>query len=435
MSNKLNVGVARAVITPEVGCNLYGYRDDIISTGVHDDLNATAFYFEQGKTKALMVSCDVAMIATPLYKRIVNEIEERLGIPKNNCVLSATHTHSGPNTGGMVGWGDLDDKYIENIFVPGILGAAEEAASSAVPVKVGYAYGDSKVGINRREMTVRSKEYTSLGQNEWGCYNPQMTVISFTDESDDNIGTIVHYGCHATAAGANTEITRDWPGIMVDRLEKVSGGITAFFNGPEGDVGPRLSNGGTTGRNDSDYVYEIGNVAAQDAVRIFKSISSYRDENIAVASGLLQPPMGERISLEEAKTQYDHFKQYTVNAGGAAANHYKQIVESYENGYEEVDHIEWGQTVLRIGDVAFASFPLELFAEIGLRVNKESHIPHVLSLAVTNGNECYFPTRDQLLRKGYETEMYEFYHIQPFGDHADYQLIMDTLENLKKISK
>ena len=85
--------------------------------------------------------------------------------------------------------------------------------------------------------------------------------------------------------------------------------------------------------------------------------------------------------------------------------------------------------------MAFASFPLELFSEIGLRINKESSIPHVLSLAVTNGCECYFPTRDQLLRKGYETEMYEFYHIQPFGDHADYKLIVDTLENLKKIGK
>lgn len=435
MCNKLNAGVARAVITPEIGCNLFGYRDDIISTGVHDDLNATAFYFEQDDIKALMVSCDVATIATPLYERIISEVEKQFGIPQNNCLLSATHTHSGPNTGGMVGWGGLDEKYIENIFIPGVMGAIEEAIESAGPVKVGYSCGDSKVGINRREMTIKSKEYTALGQNEWGCYNPKMTVVSFRDENGDNIGTMVHYGCHATAAGANTEISRDWPGIMVDQLEKVSGGISAFFNGPEGDVGPRLSNGGTTGRGDISYIYEIGNIAAQDAVRIFKSISSYRDENIAVASGLLQPPMGERISLEEAKTQYDRFKQYTVNAGGAAANHYKQIIESYENGYEEVDHIDFSQTVLRIGDVAFASFPLELFAEIGLRVDRESCIPHVLSLAVTNGIECYFPTRDQLLRKGYETEMYEFYHIQPFGDHADYQLIMDTLENLKKISK
>ena len=434
MNNKLYAGVARAVITPEVGCNLYGYRDDIISTAVLDDLNATAFYFEQEGTKALMISCDVATVRDS--KKITAEIEKKFNIPEDNCIISATHTHSGPNTGSTdSGWGVTDDNYLENTFIPGILGAVEEAIESAVPVTVGYAFGNSKVGINRREMKISSKEYTSLGQNEWGCYNPKMTVISFRDENGDNIGTMVHYGCHATAAGANTEITRDWPGVMVDQLEKVTGGIAAFFNGPEGDVGPRLSNGGTSGRGDISYIYEIGNVAAQDAIRIFKSISSYRDENLAVASGLLMPPMGERISLEEAKKQYEKFKQYTVNIGSKAKNHYKDIIESYENGYKEVDHIEWEQTVLRIGDVAFASFPLELFSEIGLRIDKESSIPHVLSLAVTNGIECYFPTRDQLLRKGYETEMYEFYHIQPFGDHADYKLIIDTLENLKKIEK
>ncbi len=50
---------------------------------------------------------------------------------------------------------------------------------------------------------------------------------------------------------------------MTDAVEKESGAITAFFNGPEGDVGPRLSNGRTVG--DLRHVHELGKMAAKDA--------------------------------------------------------------------------------------------------------------------------------------------------------------------------
>ena len=48
MSGKLLLGVARTDITPEVGCNLFGYSPDVISESVHDELRVTAFYFESG---------------------------------------------------------------------------------------------------------------------------------------------------------------------------------------------------------------------------------------------------------------------------------------------------------------------------------------------------------------------------------------------------
>ena len=53
---KLYLGVARECITPEVGGTLYGYRPDVFSTSVEDDLTATAFFFRQGDTQALMIS-------------------------------------------------------------------------------------------------------------------------------------------------------------------------------------------------------------------------------------------------------------------------------------------------------------------------------------------------------------------------------------------
>jgi len=92
-----------------------------------------------------------------------------------------------------------------------------------------------------------------------------MTVISFADEEGKVVANIVHYGMHGTCAGRNYEISRDWAGVMVDDVERVSGAITAFFNGAEGDVGPRLTNGLTTGNGDITYAERHGALAAHDA--------------------------------------------------------------------------------------------------------------------------------------------------------------------------
>ena len=123
---QLYLGVAREKITPQVGGQLYGYRPDVFSETVADDLTATAFYFQQGDTKAVMVSVEVCLINTQLAQDILARIEENYGIPKENGMLCATHTHSGPNTAGETGWGEIDRPYCDGIFVPQILSAVEK---------------------------------------------------------------------------------------------------------------------------------------------------------------------------------------------------------------------------------------------------------------------------------------------------------------------
>ena len=170
---QLYLGVAREVITPEIGGQLYGYRPDVFSETVEDDLTATAFYFKQGDTQALMLSLTVCLIQTELAQDILCLIEQKLGIPKGSCMLCATHTHSGPNTAGETGWGDIDRKYCEEIFIPAILSVVGKAISNIQSVKMGTANGTSFIGINRRELNDQNQ--IRFGQNPWGCSLPRRT--------------------------------------------------------------------------------------------------------------------------------------------------------------------------------------------------------------------------------------------------------------------
>lgn len=431
MMKDLMLGVAREIITPQIGGQLYGYAPDVFSEAVEDDLTVTAFYFRQGGVQALMISATVCLIRTDLAQSILARIEQQFSIPKKSCMLSATHTHSGPNLAGKTGWGEIDQAYCESIFMPKLMRCIEKAMADVQCVKMGVASGESLVGINRRELDKNNN--IRLGQNPWGCFNPRMTVLSFVNDAGQTVANMIHYGAHGTAAGKNHEISRDWSGIMVDTLEKQSGAITAFFNGPEGDVGPRLSNGQTVG--DISYVRELGGVAAQDAVRIYKNIFSYHPARLKVSEKKLTIPLKKRMDCDKAQQMLERYKHETINCSGMIRAHLEDVIRSYQAGAADAESMALSQTVIALGDVVFAAFPYELFSEIGMRIDGAFPQKSVLSLSNTNGSEGYFITQDAICRGGYEVSMFLYGHLQAFSDDADYHIMKETISHIEGMIK
>ena len=431
MSEALKLGVATKIITPEVGACLCGYQPNIVSKAVNDDLTATVFVFKQGDVSALMISFTLSGVHETIVDTIREKTEKTYGIPKNHCLIHSIHTHSGPNLLGGIGWGDIDEGYLNKIFYPAVWGVIDEAMNNMTEVKMGVASGNSYVGINRRELTIDNK--IDFGQNPWGVFNPEMTVISFKDNDNNIVANMVHYGCHPTSAGMNYEISRDWPGVMIDVLSEISGGQTAFFNGPEGDVGPRITNGLTVGEGNIHFAMELGGVAAQDAVRIYRDIRGYHEAKLDVVADTIDLPLSPLLDYESAKENYEKLKHETMNVGKKRATYYRHIMELYESGYVNKESRTVDQTIIRIGDVAFVGFAYELFSEIGMRIAQKSNVPRTLSLALTNGSQGYFATEDQICRGGYEVEMFKSSYIQPYADNADWHMVTETLKNLNKL--
>ena len=333
MTKPLYLGVSRRVITPKIGTHLYGYAPGWPSTSVNDDLTLTAFYFKQEDTVSLLISLTVCSIAQELSDSMRTAIEERFGISKNACIIHAIHTHSGPNLAGSIGWGDLDTEYRDKILLPAFFDAVEEAIATPIPVTMAVTCGDSYIGINRRELAPDNT--IVFGQNPWGVFDPRMTVIAFCKEDGKAFANLIHYAVHCTAAGKNPEITRDLAGVMIDTLEAETGAVTAFINGAEGDIGPRLTNGLTVGEGDIRYAMRLGAVAGQDAVRIYNQPRIYVTPELRVSYRRITIPYSKRIPLAEANEQYEKFRGETINVLGKQKAYYKSIIESYENGYEE----------------------------------------------------------------------------------------------------
>lgn len=427
--DKLCLGVGREIITPPIGGQLYGYSPDIISKSTNDDLQATAFYFKQGDKKALMISITVCEVQTKLCDDIRVLLEEKTGVPEENIMLCATHTHSGPNVAGSVGWGDIDKEYCDTILIPKLVSASISAVKNPVSVRMAVAVGESEVGVNRRQLLFDNR--VDFGQNPWGCINKKMTVISFADENDKKIATIIHYGCHGTSAGPNTEITRDWSGIMTDAIEEISGAPCAFFNGTMGDIGPRISNGKTTG--DITYVKELGEVAKRDAIRIYSDLHEYKNAELFVGTSNVEIPLKDRISKEKCLEMYEDYKNETENIGGMIKAHLETVMELENAGVEPQKSFEINQTTVSVGCVVFTGIPFEMFSETGLRVDEAVSDRNVLCVSNTNGFEGYFVTEDAICRGGYEVEMFLYGRPQQFCDNADFELMKQMTETIEKL--
>ena len=424
-------GVGREIITPPIGARLYGYTLDVFCESVHDDLTATAIAFEQGGKRAMLISATVCLINTELSDEIRGKVSAATGIPAANIILSATHTHSGPCTAGNTGWGPLDRDYCDNIFIPQIIKASKSAVQNLEPALMGVGTVESKTGINRRQLN--QDNHVSLGQNPWGCYDPAMTVISFQNPAGKPLANIVHYGAHCTAAGKNTEITRDWAGAMIDRLDAESGAVTAFFNGAEGDAGPRLSNGQTVGN--IDYVNELGKTAAADAAKAYQSITEYREVTLESAAGEVKLPYAAVMPLDGAREKLAAFKgDEKINLSGRTFEYLKKVIKAHETGLPGEQYFSFAQTIVKVGPIVFIPFPYEFFSEISLRLRKYSLFEHTLCLGCTNGNNGYLPTQDQLCRGGYEIDVFLTAGVLTLAPDSDYNIITENLKLMEELA-
>ena len=428
----LYLGVAREDITPKVGGRLFGYNPNILSTDIHDPLHLTAFAFSYGETKVLMINATICVICNSVSDELRQELSAQTGIPFENILLSSTHTHSGPSLCKDPKWfGNFAQEFYDTKFHPAVLSAATKALAQMEPVQVAFASGKSDVGINRRELTLDN--WIKLGQNPWGPYNPEMFMISFKNRAGNVVANIITYSAHATAAGNNTEVTRDWPGIMTEAIDTLRGGLTAFFNGTMGYTGPRLSNGRTSGLGDVKYVHELGIIAAADAVQIYKNIKDYTDVSFSAASGFLTIPVKPRESYEAAVAGCEKANDPAADLPQYVKGYYEQLKQSYEDGYVDQEVREIPMTVIRIGHVVFAPFPFEMFTEIGFRIDNAFQDKKGITLSYTNGQMLYLPTEDQICRGGHEVNAFLYNPLQRFVNNADFHAVKSTVNLIQTL--
>ncbi|MFA6569540.1 MAG: hypothetical protein WCS96_15115 [Victivallales bacterium] len=92
----MKAGFFEVDITPRVGVGLSGFGPYLnrYSIGVRDVLKARAAAFEQGGTKAVIVSCDLIGVTPEITQQAKKLVAKKTGVPSGNVMVHGRCHHA-----------------------------------------------------------------------------------------------------------------------------------------------------------------------------------------------------------------------------------------------------------------------------------------------------------------------------------------------------
>ena len=430
---KLRAGAARVNITPYVGINLSGFGNRTKgSVGIHDDLYAKAVVLDDGEMKVGIVSCDLLNLDESSVASIREKVQESIGIDGENILISTTHTHSGPLTSPLRGFGKLDREWV-SILEKKIAGAIFMADSKLQEASIGAGKGHAEISVNRRE---KQDHGIVLGVNPGGAIDYEVGAIRIDDTEQKPLCTIVNYACHPVVMGGDSYlISADYPGYAMRLVEQVQGGdaVAVFLNGMTGDLNPAK-------RGTFREVAQLGTILGAEALKVCEAANTSPDIKLRMAKEKVELRSGELPSEDELEAIIKARKD-ELKASGRDYDMDREIALTWAQDALEMVRQDKKSAivpvevqVLRLGEIILVGIPGEVFVEVGLGIKEGSPFEYTFTAGYTNGCIGYMPTKKAFQEGGYETHSaYRLYGIYPVDEDVAEKMINSSLRLIDSI--
>ena len=151
-ARQLLAGAAASNITPPLGQPIVGGWSPKPATHVHDELHAKCLVLDDGQTRLAIVICDNVGIPRELYDAAKQIVHQHTGIPVEQMLMAADHTHSatsarGPNK--VKAEQTLSD--YQNFVVSRIADGVRRAVNNLEPARIGWGRAEEPTQVfNRR---------------------------------------------------------------------------------------------------------------------------------------------------------------------------------------------------------------------------------------------------------------------------------------------
>lgn len=230
------VNITPAYTTPTGG---YGVRRGKHWTTVHDSVFVRTMVFSNGSNTVAVLALDLLITPPTVAAQLKKRLPE-VGLTWDNVYSGAIHSHNsvGGWAPGLVGEliaGDFDEKLVGRL-TDAILQSIRLAKQRMAPVTVGYDEVDGTPFIHNR-------------RDDSGPVDGPIRTLKFRKASGETAYLCTFSG-HATiyrAVEGAGHLSRDYPGALVDRIERATGGFAAFMAGAVGTTSPRVE-GDSDGR-------------------------------------------------------------------------------------------------------------------------------------------------------------------------------------------
>jgi neutral ceramidase len=398
----LKSGFAHADITPPANAKPTGSYRPRAMVRAHDPLLAVACVIDDGKTTVALVGIDVGVIHRETADAARALIERHTGIPRDNIIISASHTHQGGASLSLFS-AVADGAYANQVSVA-IADAVLRAWQTRADCELASGSGKvSGIHFNRRFLMRDGRHVTHPGKMNpdivapAGPVDDKVSFLAMRTADGKITGIVVNFGCHCTVTEDGNEYSADYVHYIREHLTKALGPIeVVFLLGACGDV-TQIDNQSDRNEKGHRHADMMGATLATEITRQLPRASWTSTAACGVATQTT--PIAVRDK--------DAAKPPSQGLGGgdfwepmfaAEAKH----VEAMRTQTPNIDgHI----TAIKIGDLAIAANGAELFAQASLDIQRAS--PFVKTWVVTLANEYlgYVPTASAHYAGGYEPRL------------------------------
>lgn len=417
----LRAGAHAEDVTPLLfPVSINGGFADRQATSAAEKLHARCLVLDDGKTKVALCVVDSCMIPRELGDAARALANKLTGIPPENILISATHTHTAPTVAGVF-QSEPDAQYATFLAKMIAVGIASADAKLA-PAKIGWGAADEPNHVfNRRWLTqpgfenknpfgeTTDKVRTNPGygnkalDKQAGPVDPAVSVLSVRGPDGAPRALFANYSLHYV--GDRPALSADYFGVFADRIGAVLGAkgdgfVGALSNGTSGDVNNiNFAGPAPPKREPGERSREVAEAVAK-AAKTAADAATYRsDVTLAVATKDLALKVRKPTAAEVERAE-----AILAKAKG-------KVLSGPEEVYarETVLLAKYPDTVpvriqaIRVGDLGIVGIPCEVFTQIGLDIKAKSPLRRTFTVSLANGYNGYLPTPAQHALGGYET--------------------------------
>jgi len=423
-------GFGKVVITPPLGVELCGYGVFLErrATTVHDDLFGRALLLEDDDgERVLLLALDLVGLGQDTSEAIVRQAGAVTRLGGERILVSCVHTHSGPATAPLLGWGEVEPSYVA-MLPDRCAAAAAQAAESLTPVRLGTAHGQVRaLGFNR----VRAD----------GPLDSSLHVLRIDSPRGETKAVLYSHGCHPVTIdrrmAAGTAISADWPGQVARRLHDEGYGEALFCLGPCGDIDPVVAwhNFGFEGMELS------AELVTQSLLALLRTAETSERLTLRVAQHAvslpLQPLTEQDIvtTLSEAQTRYGSVRVDDGVPDGAWQRFYATWAEAARAGLAtQPDHLTVSLAALEINGEAWLSLPGEVFTSLADRIRAASSFSHTVITTLATHFIGYIPERADFTAGGYASTLTpHIVQVPPFSPAVGDVLVDGAVQLLSRL--
>ncbi|MDZ4818970.1 MAG: hypothetical protein SGJ20_08365 [Planctomycetota bacterium] len=348
-----------------------------------------------GSPKVAIVAADVLFVSKDFVDAALKEIEKTIGIPADNILVNATHTHHAPTTATVHGY-KREEEFCKRVQ-QGIVKAVTEANAklSEKPCEFKFCLGEeSSFGQNSRLLLNDGRVYWTGPQDGFvrptGPFDPQLPVLAFENDQKKLQAVIFNHSTHTIGSRKPGVRSPSVYGFTTQELEDELGGTFLFLEGASGST-------------HNLYLKADEGITRMKAA--VKSALEKAEPHPVNALLSIKKPFTFKVRTFDDAVEDKKCVDYCTKYNGKHADSIigvfrnQRAVLAPQQGQERTTVL---QTML-IGDVAIVGVPAEYFTVLGQDIKRRSPFRYTYVAELANDWIGYLPDKRGHELGGYQT--------------------------------